>query len=452
MYVGSNATFIMNSGTISGNTFTALTTHNSSDGVFVDSTGIFIMNGGTISDNTVVCSSSSSSSRIYGGGVYVGSNATFIMNSGTISGNTLSTAGYEAGGGGVYVASDGIFTMYDGTISDNNVTASGTESSGYRAAGGGVCNNGIFTMEDGIISGNRVISYNPYYYGSPCGGGVYVEGDYWSRGTFIMNGGIIADNTVISSSDNSPPCGGGVYVGGAHGNFAMCGGIIYGINSDRSNVAGDGAALYVVNGTATHGGTIITRDRYDNTISFGLVTIHYDTSGWTGTPPASQTVSAGSIMTLLDGSDYAQTGYDFGGWNTNASGKGVHYGIGSSYVALCDAILYPIWVSTVTLTTLTEDTWANGNISTSSGEQWFRFSATASTQYIHASYGTLKNLYVQLYDSNYNTVGSTTTMSYYNANHYISLSVTSGQVYNMKIWPYGSGTYQIAFNVSKTAP
>jgi hypothetical protein len=100
---------------------------------------------------------------------------------------------------------------------------------------------------------------------------------------------------------------------------------------------------------------------------------------------------------------------------------------------------------------LTENQWANGNISMSSGQQWFTFTATAYTQYIHITFGTLTDLYVQISDSNGSTVGSNTNM--YNSTRYTSRSLTSGQRYYIKVWPYsGNGTYQIAFNTSSSAP
>jgi hypothetical protein len=100
---------------------------------------------------------------------------------------------------------------------------------------------------------------------------------------------------------------------------------------------------------------------------------------------------------------------------------------------------------------LTEHRWTDGNISTSGGQQWFTFTATASTQYIHVAFGTLTNLYVQIYDSNGNTVGSDTNM--YSSTRYTSRSLASGQKYYIKVWPYsGNGTYQIAFNTTSSTP
>jgi len=76
--------------------------------IYVGYGGTFIMNGGTISGNT----NNTYTDSIYdGGGVYV-IFGTFIMNGGTISSNT--TTGNNFGGGGVYVYSDGTFIKSGG--------------------------------------------------------------------------------------------------------------------------------------------------------------------------------------------------------------------------------------------------------------------------------------------------------------------------------------------------
>ena len=61
------------------------------------------------------------------------------------------------------------------------------------------------------------------------------------------------------------------------------------------------------------------------------------------------------------------------------------------------------------ITTLTENKWTNGNIihpdSDGSGEQWFKFVATSSTQYVYTKLNTTRGLYAYLYDTDYNRVG-----------------------------------------------
>jgi hypothetical protein len=100
------------------------------------------------------------------------------------------------------------------------------------------------------------------------------------------------------------------------------------------------------------------------------------------------------------------------------------------------------------------DTWASGNIVDAGGEQFFKFTATVDGyQYIHVNFGTLNDLYVQVYDSSGNTVGS--QINLYSYTKYTSRNVTTGDEYYIRVWPYSSsdsGTYQITFNTSSVAP
>ena len=104
---------------------------------------------------------------------------------------------------------------------------------------------------------------------------------------------------------------------------------------------------------------------------------------------------------------------------------------------------------------LTANQWAEGNIPTSGDQQWFSFTATAATQYLHVSFGTLTDLYVNVYNSSGVVQGSETTLSSSSTNKYISRSsLTAGQTYYIMVRPYGSnsGTYRIGFTALETAP
>jgi len=100
--------------------------------------------------------------------------------------------------------------------------------------------------------------------------------------------------------------------------------------------------------------------------------------------------------------------------------------------------------------TLTENTWSDGNIATSSGEQWFKFTATATPQYIHYNAGTMSLVYVQIYDATGTRIKDRTSLS-----GNISQAVTIDNVYYIKVTPYSSsysGSYQIGFTTSTTKP
>jgi TolB-like protein len=150
----------------------ASVTGNKYGGVVIEG-GTFIMQGGTISGNTSPIWLSSG-----GGGGVLMERGTFTMHDGTISGNTHSNGGH--GGGGVYV-SGGTFTMQGGTISGNTSNNRG---------GGVFVGGGTFNMQGGIITNGNNASRN--------GGGVYV-----SSGTFTKTGGTISGNDAALGGRNS---------------------------------------------------------------------------------------------------------------------------------------------------------------------------------------------------------------------------------------------------------
>jgi len=119
---------------------------------------------------------------------------------------------------------------------------------------------------------------------------------------------------------------------------------------------------------------------------------------------------------------------------------------------LAAAITVP---SSQSATQLSLGTWEGGNIATAGGSQYFKFTATAATQYIHFNYNsTLTDVYVRLYDSNGTVVGDNQT-NLYSTIPYTSRSVTAGGNYYIRVWPYSntsSGTYQIGITESTSLP
>ena len=106
---------------------------------------------------------------------------------------------------------------------------------------------------------------------------------------------------------------------------------------------------------------------------------------------------------------------------------------------------------------LTEKVWADGTLASKTDEQWFKFTASAATQYIHFKRGTLSGVDIQLYDTNGTKVGNKTDAT---STRYATLTVTSGQNYYFKVNTYtglsgdgwDSGTYKITFSSSSTTP
>jgi hypothetical protein len=108
-----------------------------------------------------------------------------------------------------------------------------------------------------------------------------------------------------------------------------------------------------------------------------------------------------------------------------------------------------------TITTLTPNNWANGNLSSPSDEQWFKFSPTSGgTHYIHVSFDTLTDLNIRLFSANDMLSG---WVNLFGNNKRYTASLSSGNVYYVLVRPNsnsgpGSGTYKIAFNDSMTSP
>jgi hypothetical protein len=102
-------------------------------------------------------------------------------------------------------------------------------------------------------------------------------------------------------------------------------------------------------------------------------------------------------------------------------------------------------------TELALNTWTQGELALG-GEQWFKFTATADTQYIHVAFGTLTSLYVQLYNSAGNVSGAEKIIGYPYTSTCDSWSVSSGNTYSVKVRPSsygsGSGSYKIGFTTS----
>ena len=277
----SDGTFTMTGGEITGNTGKV------GGGVCLDG-GTFAMEGGSITGNT----------GTVGGGVYL-NDGTFTMTGGDITGNK-STSGYTGGGvyvnggtftmdggkiaenvgscGGVYVRNGGTFTLNQGTITENKNT--------YTYSAAGVYVAGTFTMTGGSISKNT----NPGKEQSNGGGGVYVSGK------FIMTGGEITGNETIGANGS-----GGVYV---HGTFTMTGGSIKGNKSSG--------------GSASSGGVFVGRNCTFN-MEEGTIADNENTSG---------NYSGGGVY--IDNGNFTLTGGTISG-NTSASNGGGVYLNGGTF-------------------------------------------------------------------------------------------------------------------------
>jgi len=72
-------------------------------------------------------------------------------------------------------------------------------------------------------------------------------------------------------------------------------------------------------------------------------TVTFDINGGSGTVPLAKTVDPGVSITIPNGDGLSKNGYNFGGWNDNASGTGTNYSVGSSYQPTRDVTMYVKW-------------------------------------------------------------------------------------------------------------
>lgn len=79
-------------------------------------------------------------------------------------------------------------------------------------------------------------------------------------------------------------------------------------------------------------------------------TVTYNTVGATGTPPETLTVTAGTIITLIDDSGFSRNGLIFDGWYTFINGTQTYYNAGSSYTVTDNVIFYANWIIALTVT------------------------------------------------------------------------------------------------------
>jgi hypothetical protein len=109
---------------------------------------------------------------------------------------------------------------------------------------------------------------------------------------------------------------------------------------------------------------------------------------------------------------------------------------------------------------LPKDDYINGAITSAVKEQWFKFTATASTHYIHVVHDMLSDFSVQLYDNNKSAVGSKhnyhqSQLNYGYIGWYSEIAVTRGKKYYLKVTPYSgseTGAYRIGCNTMELSP
>jgi len=121
VYVDKNSTLIMRNGTVISDNFVVCDIiENSFGGGLYISGGTFIMEGGTISGNSIIDTVTTDFGNSFGGGVCIHSGGSFTMRGGTISGNIIKNYQTSRGGGvailSTYAYANSSFVKTGGTI------------------------------------------------------------------------------------------------------------------------------------------------------------------------------------------------------------------------------------------------------------------------------------------------------------------------------------------------
>jgi hypothetical protein len=181
---GTTARFVMTGGEISGN-------QNGAGIVRITAGATFIMNDGSIKGNTM-----NAFGCIYLDSPSITSLSYFTMNGGTITGNTGTNP--TAGTGGVYLSRNCQFTMNDGSITNNTANAT-TGANGRNGAGG--------VYVDNYPGGGGVIRIN--LYGGSITGNISPMGDVYTShfhgsNLMISRNATIGTLTCVNMTNNTP--------------------------------------------------------------------------------------------------------------------------------------------------------------------------------------------------------------------------------------------------------
>jgi hypothetical protein len=128
------------------------------------------------------------------------------------------------------------------------------------------------------------------------------------------------------------------------------------------------------------------------------------------------------------------------------------YDYGNFRIMYSSSSAPPVTLPTTGYTQLADGIWSAQATLPGTGVQWYRFTATMATQYIHAYFNSLNSLNMQLYDKDGEGVLNNVTMRSSDAVPYVARTgLTTNEVYYIQVTGVGnSGTYKMAFTSTNT--
>jgi len=110
----------------------------------------------------------------------------------------------------------------------------------------------------------------------------------------------------------------------------------------NTNHSGTGSN-YRIGLSYTPAGDVTLYAKWNVVLTPVVYTIIFNANGGSGAVPGAQSVNAGAVITLPSGDGLSRSGYTFGGWNSNSSGTGINYSVGSSHTLANNITLYAKW-------------------------------------------------------------------------------------------------------------
>ena len=200
------------------------------------------------------------------------------------------------------------------------------------------------------------------------------------------------------------------------------------------------------NGTKSDWSDLYIEDENDDLLNAEIIetfTLIYNTNGGTGTPAR----QSGSTITLR--SNFPERfGYTFLGWSKSSSAISATYIPGNTIKLTEDTTLYAVWKAASTMSLNTSYT---ASINFDDKEVYYTFTPSSSGTYTFESTGSLDSK-IYVYNSSETELGNDDNDSDEGKNFKLSLSLSSGTKYYIKITAFGSNTGSTSFKVTKDVP
>ncbi len=178
------------------------------------------------------------------------------------------------------------------------------------------------------------------------------------------------------------------------------------------------------------------------TVTSNSYTISYNANGGSGAP-SSQTKSHGTDITLSS-TVPSRFGYSFLGWSTSSTATSATYQPGGNFSGNSNTTLYAVWKAA---TTLSVGTTYTPTVSFANQEIYYAFTPTSTGEYTFESTGSVDSR-VYVYNSSGTEIGYDDDSSDEGYNFKLSIDLTGGTKYYVKIRAYNNNIGTINFKAT----